>query len=123
MKRTVLQDVSVAQLVESFTSIALDQDKALLWDEIAKYNRLYDKMEVVEEELKKREGDERQALSALYHHSNAQVRLKSAIATLAIAPEEARAVLQKLSDRNEYPQAADARGMLRALDEGRYTPS
>jgi phage portal protein BeeE len=30
---------------------------------------------------------------------------------------------QKISDANEYPQAAEARGMKSELDEGRYVPS
>jgi hypothetical protein len=49
--------------------------------------------------------------------------LKAALATLAVAPEAARATLQLISDRQEYPQAADARGMMRAIDEGTYVPT
>jgi hypothetical protein len=59
----------------------------------------------------------------LHNHPNAQVRLTSAIETLALEPIESRRVLQSISDRNEYPQAANARGMMMALDEGRYTPT
>jgi hypothetical protein len=55
-------------------------------------------------------------------HPNAQVRLKAATATLAVAPEAARQTLQIISDRQEYPQAADARGMMRAVDKGTYVP-
>ena len=50
-------------------------------------------------------------------------RLRSAFATLALEPEAARRTLQTISDRDEYPQAADARGMMRALDDGSYVPS
>jgi hypothetical protein len=45
-----------------------------------------------------------------------------AIALLKLEPETARAALQRIVDENDYPQAADARGMLSALDEGRYVP-
>ncbi len=123
MKRAKLQDMSVTDLVERFVAIALAQDRALLWDETAKYNRLYDQMDEVKAELKNRASDERHALLPLHAHPNAQVRLKAAIATLAVAPESARSVLQAISDRDEYPQAAYARGMLRALEEGRYKPT
>jgi hypothetical protein len=123
MTRSGLQELTVEELVQRFLSIALAQDKAILFDEIAKFNRLYGQMEAVAVELKNRVGDQRHNLVAFYDHPNAQVRLKAAIATLAVEPESARAVLQEISDRNEYPQAADARGMLRALDEGRYTPT
>lgn len=123
MTSTSLKDLSAAELVEEFLSVALAQDEALLDDDNAKYNRLFDQMEDVKELLKSRDGDQRRALLPLLKHSNAQVRLKAAIALLAIEPEAARATLQKISDANEYPQAADARGMMGALDEGRYKPS
>jgi hypothetical protein len=115
--------MSVNELVERFTVIALDQDRALLGDEIAKYNRLFDQMEAVEAELKERAGDQRRGLLPLYEHANAQVRLKAAMATLAVDPKAARDVLQRISDNQEYPEAAYARNMMRALDEGTYKPN
>lgn len=123
MTSATLKRLSVEELVEQFLSMALAQDNALFDDKIAKYNRLFDRMEQVKEELKSRADDERRALLPLLEHSNAQVRLKAAIALLAVEPEAARAALQKISDANEYPQAARARSMMRALDEGRYVPS
>jgi uncharacterized protein YdcH (DUF465 family) len=122
MSQTTFQRMTVEQLVARSAAIALDQDKAMLKSEHAKFNRLFDEMEAVEKELKTREGDQRRALLPLFNHPNAQVRLKSAIATLALAPQAARRTLQILSDRQEYPQAADARGMMRAVDEGTFIP-
>jgi hypothetical protein len=122
MKDDRFEDMTVSQLVERFTSIAIAQDNALRLDEITKFNRLYDEMEAVEDALKSRNGDQRRALLPLFLHPNAQVRLKAATATLALAPEAARQTLQIISDRQEYPQAADARGMMRAVDKGRYVP-
>lgn len=123
MTRAKLHDMTVAQLVDRFEAIALAQDEAILYDEHGKYNRLYDEMDLVKEELKSRAGDQRRALLPLLTHSNAQVRLKATIATLALAPNEARRTLQSIIDGKEYPEAADAWGMLEALDEGRYKPS
>jgi Domain of unknown function (DUF2019) len=123
MKRTKLHEMTVAQLVDLFIAIALNQDAAMLNYNSAEFNRLFDEREALEEELKKRPGDQRRALLPLLEHLNAQVRLISAIATLALAPEAARQTLQVISDRQEYPQAADARGMMRALSEGTYIPS
>ena len=120
MSRSKMHDMSVDALVQLFIRIALDQDRAMRVDDNVKYNRLYGQMEDVEEELKGRAGDQRRALIPLLGHSNPQVRLKSAIATLALAPETARRALQTISDWNEYPQAADARGVMSALDEGRF---
>jgi hypothetical protein len=123
MTSTSLKNLGVEELVDEFLSMALAQDEALLEEEYGKYNRLFDRMEDVKETLKNRDGDERRVLLPLLGHRNAQVRLKAAIALLAVKPDAARATLQQMSDANEYPQAARARGMLKALDEGRYVPS
>jgi hypothetical protein len=123
MKQANVEDMTAAQLVEYFTAIALAQDEAMRIDDNAAFKRLFFQMEAVEEELKGRKGDQRRALLCLLDHPNAQVRLKSAIATLALAPLAARQALQVISDRQEYPQAADARGMMRAVDDGTFTPS
>ena len=123
MSRTNLQDMTVQQLVQRFLAIALEQHEALSLDEYERYNRLYDQMAAVTVELRARAGDRRKALVPLLDHSNARVRLKAAINTLAVAPEAARRTLQAIVDRKEYPEAADARGMLRALERGTYSPT
>jgi uncharacterized coiled-coil DUF342 family protein len=118
-----LDKMTVDQLVDRFLTIVLDQDRTIRDDNNAKYNRLYDQLEAVKQELRSRPGDQRRALIPLHAHSNAHVRLKSAIATLALAPDAARRTLQNISDRQEYPQAADARGMISALDDGSFVPN
>jgi hypothetical protein len=122
MKNARLQDLTVKQLVERFVTVALAQYDAIEMDENAKYGRLYSAMEDVRRELKGRAGDQRRALLPLLNHANAQVRLKAAITLLAIAPARARGALQLIKDRKEFPQAADAFGMLRSLDAGTYVP-
>ena len=123
VKRAKLQDMTDEQLVERFAALALGQDEALLMNEIAKFNRLFDQLEDVEEELKAREGDHRNALLALYDHPNAQVRLTAAKATLAIAPQDARAQLQHIRESREFPQAGDAGMTIRALNDGIFKPT
>src|SRR5882724_981239 len=115
MTRELLQRMTVDQLVVRFTAIALDEYEAILDEENETYRRLFDDMENVRSELKRREGDQRRALIPLFDHQNPQVRLKAAISTLAIVPYAARRVLQSIVDRQEYPQAADARGIMRSL--------
>lgn len=110
-------------LVALFIAIALAQYEAVAEDDTAEYNRLFREMAAVELQLKNRPGDQRKALIPALDHPNAQVRLKAAFATLAVAPLAARRTLQAISDQMEYPEAADARGMLRALDEGNYKPT
>jgi hypothetical protein len=116
MKSIDLGKLTVSQLVDHFTKLALEQYEAELYDETAKYNRLYDKIIAIRDELKGRSGDQRSALVPLFVHPNPQVRLKAAIYALAVAPAAARQALQEISDRNEYPQAADARFTLEAIE-------
>lgn len=123
MKNAALKNMSVAQLVDRFTAVALSQFQAELYGEIGKYNRLYDEMIAVEQELKSRSGDQRTALVPLFGHSNPQVRLMAAEATLAVAPAAARQVLQEIRDRREFPQAANASQTLRALERGERKPT
>jgi hypothetical protein len=80
-------------------------------------------MDAIEEELKVRPGDQRRALIPLYNHPNVQVRLKSAIATLALAPDAARRQIQDIADSRDYPQAGDAGMTLDCLDRGIFRPT
>lgn len=116
MKRLKLADIPVEQLVERFVAIAVAQDQALGRDDTKTYNRLFPQMQDVREELKSRPGDERRALVPLLKHPNPQVRFIAAITTLEIAPEAARRALELIKERQEFPPAADAYGVLRRLD-------
>jgi len=106
-----------------FTQIAVAQDNALLEGETAKFNRLYERMKEVSDELKGRTGDQRGALMALYGHPNMQVRLKAAIHTLALAPVEARQALEIIASSKWFPQAGDAGMCLFGLDDGTFKPT
>ena len=123
MKRIELTNMKTDDLVSLFAQIGEAQDAALLGGEYAKFNRLYDRMAAVSNELKQREGDQRRALQVLYEFKNMQVRLKAAIHTLAVAPVEARAQLQAVADSKWFPQAGDAGMSLVALDDGTFKPS
>ena len=122
MKRVNLQNMSVEQLVERFAALALEQDRALLEENISRVNRLFDALKDVENELKQRDGDQRRALLRLYDHPNPQVRVKAVKATLAVEPITARRMLQAIADSREYPQSAEARSSIRYLEEGIYKP-
>ncbi len=122
MTRSHLQNLTVAELVDCFAAMGAEQDKALLWDEYSKFNRLFDQMEAIKTELKSRDGDQRRALTALFHHPNLQVRLKAAKATLAVAPEPARQMLQMIASSGHQPQAGDAGMCLVNLNRGVFVP-
>jgi hypothetical protein len=120
--RFQIRDASVTELVGRFQAIALAQHDASLNYQIARYNRLYDRMTEIEDELRSREGDQRRALVPLLASSNVHVRLKSALTTLAVLPTLARKALESVRDFGELPEAADASSMLRSLDDGTYVP-
>ncbi len=105
MKQAPLSEMTVEQLVDRFTAIALEQDRAVRIDDNTKFKRLFWQMEAVEEELR------------------AQVRMKAAIATLALEPKAARQVLESISDSHDFPQAGDAGMTLVMLDRGIFKPS
>lgn len=122
MKPVSLENMSVDELVERFSMLAVEQDGARREENIRGVNQLYDALKDVEGELRLRDGDQRRALLRLYDHKNSQVRLKAAEATLAVAPDAARHMLQALADSREYPQSADARSAIRYLEKGIYKP-
>lgn len=119
MKRKNLLALSQDELVEGFIRAALNQSEALRLEEDAEFNRLFDQMEEIEKELKSRAGDQRRGLIPFYSHPNAQVRYAVAVATLEINREAARNVLEMISERHEFPQAAHANGILEAIKAGR----
>jgi hypothetical protein len=123
MTRLRLQDLTTEQLVKRFEEITLAQDDALLEDRLAAFSRLFQQMRDVLDELKARDGDQRRALLPLYQHPNAQVRLKAAKNTLAVAPKEALKVIQAIANSSEYPQAGEAGMCLWNLERGVFKPT
>jgi hypothetical protein len=91
-----LRDMTVAQLVENFAAMGVEQNKALRWDDHSEFTRLYWQMDAIKNELKNRPGDQRRALLALFDHPDMQVRLKAAKGTLAVEPEAARRMLEQI---------------------------
>jgi hypothetical protein len=122
MKQASLQNMTVDQLVDRFSDLAFEQDRALLQENMKRVNQLFDALKDVEDELKLRDGDQRRALVHLYKHKNPQVRLKAVKATLAVAPDVARPMLQAIADSREYPQAGEAGMSIRFLEGGTYKP-
>ena len=121
--RADLTSRTVDELVLEFADICVEQGQASLQNDLRRYNSLFDRMVHVEEELKRRAGDQRRALLRLYAHSNMQVRLQAAKCTLFVAPLEARAQLEAIANSNWFPQAGDAGMSLWNLDRGVFKPT
>lgn len=122
MKNTNLDNLTIAQLVERFAALGVEEDKAVFDDDNAKYTRLYWQMDAVKLELKRRPGDQRRALLSLFDHPNLWVRLMAAKATLAVAPEAAREMLRVIESWGRQPYAGDAGMCLVNLDRGIFVP-
>jgi hypothetical protein len=123
MNRTRLKNLSADQLVTRFVALAIDQGVALLDHDTAKISRLYWEIDAIENELKARPGDLKSMLLPLYDHPDLQVCLKAAIATLAIAPQQARGQLEEIKAAKIQPQALDAGMTLWNLDQGIFKPT
>jgi len=123
MKLMELNEMRSNDLVDRFAKIVVAQDQALLAGELSKFNRLFRQMMDVANELKGREGDQRRLLLQLFEFPNMQVRLQAAKLTLAVAPVEARHLLQTIADSNWMPQAGDAGMSLSNLDRGVFKPT
>lgn len=122
MKSKALAEMSESELVALFTTYSIDQDTALLRNEISKVNKLYWKITAVKDGLKSRPGDGRRALIPLFDHPNPQVQVKAAKATLALVPVAARQVLESLETCNG-PQRLEAGLTLEFLDDGTFKPT
>ena len=122
MKGLNLKDVTTVELVDRFASICVEQDRALFENRIAEFNRLYDRMAEIRDELRARHGDQRNALLALFDHQNLQVRLQAAKATLAVAPAAARRMIELIQEWGRQPYAGDAGMCLVNLDRGIFVP-
>lgn len=59
-----LGKLSTEELVNQFAEIATRQDQAIFRDDNAAFNRLFDRMDAVKQELKRRGSDQRHALTA-----------------------------------------------------------
>jgi hypothetical protein len=89
---------------------------------VRKHKKLFTDMFAVTHELKRREPDAGLALTKLLDHPNFQVRLQAAKATLAVAPDAARKVIEAISESSRFPQAGDAGMCLEALADGIFKP-
>lgn len=118
-----LTDMSNEGLVQHFAEICLKEDQALIRSQISKFNRLFKQQMEVESELENRGTAARLGLLKLFEHPNMQVRLQAARETLAVAPEEARHMIETIAQSNHMPQAGDAGMTLWNLDRGVFKPT
>lgn len=120
--KTSLKNKSPEELVQLFASYCIEQDNALLKDQIGRFNQLYDKMAAAAAELRSRVPDARVALVSLFDHPNDQVRLQAAMAAFDFAPDRATQIFEEISKRGVMPQAANATLALSCVIDGSLSP-
>lgn len=116
-----LASLSERALKGRFLDLAISQHRAVAELDSKRANEIYALMEQVSQELKARPGDQRRELIDLLSHPNAWVRFKAAVHTLGIAPVQARAVLEEVSNQTADPLCrAYARGSYDAVVAGTF---
>ena len=104
-------------------AFAFEGDKVKAEREQQHVNRLYWELKAIEDELKRRAGDQRGGLVELLRHPNEHVRLKAATATLAVLPQAARGELERIAAPRIGPLAGAAGMLLLSLDRGDFKPT
>ncbi len=117
-RKKELASLSNAEILNLFERLCIEQYVALERDEIAAFNRRYDRIQAIQDELKSRPGDQRRGLMQLFGHPNMQVRLTAARANLAVDYAAARRELEAIVEEQWFPQAGDAGMTLYFLDTG-----
>lgn len=123
MTPSKIKSLTAEELKHLFEQLCIQQYDAIEDNAIASYNKRYDQILAIENELKSRPGDQRRVLMSLFGHSNIQVRLTAAYANLAIDYIAARRELQAIVDEQWFPQSGDAGMTLWNLDRGVYRPT
>jgi hypothetical protein len=100
-----LASLSTDALLRRFEALCIQQYDALDRNEIAAFNRRYDKIQAIEDELQSRPGDQRRVLMQLFGHPNMHYAA-------------ARRQLEAIVEEQWFPQAGDAGMTLYFLDTG-----
>ncbi|MGB5904685.1 MAG: DUF2019 domain-containing protein [Xanthobacteraceae bacterium] len=117
MRNLDLSKLDIGALLKLHVEWSVQQDVALQRANISKVNKLGGRINQINEELKRRPGDQRSALAPLLSHPNAQVRFNAAQSLIRILPIEARQTIQVIADSGMFPLAGHA-GMYLSTHDG-----
>lgn len=123
MNRKKLASSTEAELVALFREYAIKQESFLLDSNTAAYNRLYDKIEAIDDELKSRGMEARKSLLALLSDENFRVRYAAAVRSLVVDRERALAAIHQIAESHKMPEAGEAGMTLYYLEEGIFKPT
>jgi hypothetical protein len=127
MTRLPLPQLSVEELVERFVELAKSREDLRRTyprpDYSKQSKKLYDRLTAVDAELKRRQPDGRLALLPLLSHPNLEVRCEAAVTVIAVAPTQALATLEALSQMVGELMAFRAHEVINLYRSGEYRPT
>jgi hypothetical protein len=118
-----LSTMSVDELLDVFEQLGTALGVAMDLCKASEATRLNKKIGKVDDELQRRSGDQRIALTRLFAHPNPYVRYAAATCLIRLVPVEARRHLQLIADSKWYPLAGHAGMYLHNLDSGFFVRS
>ena len=122
MSITNLSRLNNSDLVERFRALAIEKSKVLLDSNTAAANRIYDRMEEIDQELRRRGSDARKALLVLLDDRDRRVRFEAAQKSLAVAPQKALETIKQIAASHFMPLAGEAGMALEFLADGIFKP-
>jgi HEAT repeat protein len=108
MSKSKLSKFTPQDLISRFRGYALEQQSALLDSNTRRYNQLYDKIQEIMDELRRRGPQAVGSLLTLLDDPNLRVRYEAAIRLVDFAPRAAVAALRQVVESQEMPVAGDA---------------
>jgi hypothetical protein len=117
--KTALKNLQDDELVEEFRSIAEHLGESVVhWLPAVRDTR---RLFAVGDEIRERGRESRLKFAALLHSDNRFVRYYAAQELIGLLPQQCRSIIEE--NTKEFDAiASDARGFLRAIDEGTYKP-
>src|SRR5579872_4968053 len=109
--------VSVDDLLKRFEEVCIEQYDTYLTDDIEKYNKDFEILVSIKDELKARGSEARRALLRLLSNDNPQVRLQAAKFVYPVARDEAKKCLQDIEAAKLPDQSLSAGMALHRLEE------
>jgi hypothetical protein len=123
MARANSENESVQELVTRFRDLALDQEVSLLDSDVDKFNQLYDELELIDQELRRRGIEARRALLTLLDDENCRVRYTAAVRSLAVDRKRSLATIEAIVQSGKMPEAGEAANTLDFLRDGIFEPT
>lgn len=118
MKPLSLSEMTVDELVRAYEDVVLKQDESFKNERLSLFKQQYWERDAISNELRSREGDQRERLAALFKSKKSWVRICVAQDTFALDEERARMHIQYIIDHAWDPYRGEARSVLGAWDRG-----